>query len=236
MTDQELDRMMRRVLLDSLKYDEASVEQELEPFVTSQKHQRQMKEMLKDPLKWLKNKTQPAWKLVAQKVAVILLVASVGLGSLMAVSPTVRAAVIQWVTEWYETHIVYFFSGEANSEELQKYEIENIPETFVETDRLENTSSVSVFYEDNCGGVICFDYFYMHQGAAVLVTTDENVIDIIVNGMLGQLFLPTDTKNTTTLVWFDSLANIQFTIDSTLSREVVIDMAESVNLTKFTKK
>ncbi len=27
----------------------------------------------------------------------------------MAVSPTVRAAVVRWVTEWYETHVVYRF-------------------------------------------------------------------------------------------------------------------------------
>ena len=44
--------------------------------------------------------------------AVILLVFSLSLGSLMAVSPTVRAAVIRWVTEWYETHITYRYSGE----------------------------------------------------------------------------------------------------------------------------
>lgn len=236
MTDQELDRMMRRVLLDSLRNDEQNAWEEAEPFVPSRNHQRQMRDMLKDPIKWLRNRKKPVWKLAIQKVAVVLLVVSLSLGSVMAVSPTVRAAVVRWVAEWYETHIVYFFSGEANSEELQKYEIGNIPETFVETDRIENTSSVSVFYENHCGGVICFDYIYMHQGAATMVITDDNMVDVTINGLHGQLFLPTDTKNTTTIVWIDPLANVQFIIESTLRKEVIIDMAESVNLAKITKK
>lgn len=236
MTDRELDGLMRRVLMDAIRKDEEGAAEEAEPFVPSRKHRRQMKAMCKDPLHWMRNRTRPVWKKLVHRAAAVLLIASVSLGSVMAVSPTVRAAVIRWVTEWYETHIVYRFSGKSIDEEMPKYEIPGIPEVFAETDRIENTSSVSVFYEDTCGGVVCFDYVYMHQGAAVLVTTDDNVIDVVINGMRGQLFLPTSTKNTTTLVWFDSLANIQFTIDSTLSREVVIDMAESVKLTELTKK
>jgi len=37
----------------------------------------------------------------------LLLVFSLSLGSLMAVSQTVRAAVVRRVVEWYETHITY---------------------------------------------------------------------------------------------------------------------------------
>lgn len=234
MTDQELDRMMRRVLLDSLRNDEAigmTV-----TFAPSRKHQHQMSVMLKDPLKWLRNRMKPIWKLAAQRAAVILLAASVSLGSLMAVSPTVRAAVVRWATEWYETYVVYRFSGGTISEEMPKYEIADIPEAFVETDRIESTSSVSVFYEDHSGNVICFDYLYMHQGAATIVTTDDNVVDVTVNGLQGQLFLPTDTKNTTTVLWIDPQANIQFSIDTTLDNNVIMHMAESVILVNSTEK
>ena len=233
MTDQELDNLMRRILMDAIRKDEEDAIDITDPFIPSRKHQRQMKEMLLDPLKWMRNKTKPVWKRLAQRVAVVLLIASVSLGGVMAVSPTVRAAVIQWMTEWYETHIVYFFSGEVNSEELLKYEIANIPETFVETDRIENTSSVSIFYEDNCGGVICFDYVYMHQGGATLVITDDqDVIPVSVNGLPGQLVLPTEKDVTTTaaLIWIDNETNIQFVIETTLNEDAIISMAESVRV------
>lgn len=233
MNNQELDRLMRRVLLDSLRADEASAGEETAQFVLSRNHQRQIKAMLNDPLKWLRNKTKPVWKRIAQKVAVILLVASVGLGTLMAASPTVRATVIRWVTEWYETHVVYSFAGESNSQEMPEYEITGIPDTFVETDRVESASSVSVFYEDQNGEVICFDYVYMHQGVATLVITDDrDVIPVSVNGLHGQLVLPTekDVTTTATLVWIDNETSIQFVIETTLDEDAIISMAESVSV------
>lgn len=228
MTDNELDRMMRHVLLDSLRIDKALEKEEADPFVPSRKHKRQMRDMLNDPIKWLRNKTKPVWKATVQKIAVILLIALLSFGSMMAVSPTVRAAVIRWVTEWYETHIVYRFSGESNSEKIPEYKIAAIPQAFVETDRIEDTSSASVFYEDYNGGVISFDYFYMQQGSATIVTTQENVVEVTVNGLQGQLFLPTEVKETTTIIWIDPGANIQFAIDTTLNKDAIVDMAESV--------
>jgi len=307
--------------------------------------------MLKNPLGWYKRKTKPVWKLALQRVAVVLLVASLGFGSVMVVSPTARAAVIRWVVEWYETHIVYRYSGdgisggmprygivelpdgydendeqriefdnyiglwyenefgdvilfdytymneatydaifldegdvlsevtvngcwgqlitpnnpdnsalltwideEANlsfsiracygeeeilamaesvaivkeKKQMPQYEIARIPDGFIESDRIENSSSVSLFYEDDNGGVICFDYVYMHQGAATLITVDGNITDITINGVQGQLFLPTETKNTTTVTWIDADANIQFVIDTSLNQENAIALAESV--------
>ena len=111
MTDQELDTLMRRVLLDSLKLDAESTASGELAFEATPRYQRQMAEMVKDPLKWERRRARPLWKNVAQKAAVILLVFSLSLGSLMAVSPTVRAAVVRWVTEWYETHVVYRHLG-----------------------------------------------------------------------------------------------------------------------------
>ena len=102
MTDQELDTLMRRVLLDSLKLDAESAASGELAFEPTPRYQRQMAAMVKDPLKWERRRARPLWKNVAQKAAVILLVFSLSLGSLMAVSPTVRAAVVRWVTEWYE--------------------------------------------------------------------------------------------------------------------------------------
>ena len=107
MTDLELDGMLRRILLDVLRNEEADREEEDCIFVPSKNHLRQMKIMLRDPLKWMRNRSKPLWKVIVQKVAIILLIASLGLGSAMVVSPTVRAAVIRWVMELYETHIVY---------------------------------------------------------------------------------------------------------------------------------
>ena len=132
MTDQELDTLMRRVLLDSLKLDAESTASGELVFEPTTRYQRQMAEMVKDPLKWERRRARPLWKNVAQKAAVILLVFSLSLGSLMAVSPTVRAAVVRWVTEWYETHVVYRHLGVPVTGEIPQYTITDLPDGYVE--------------------------------------------------------------------------------------------------------
>ena len=146
MTDQELDTLMRRVLLDSLKLDAESAASGELAFEPTPRYQRQMAAMLTDPLKWERRRARPLWKNVAQKAAVILLVFSLSLGSLMAVSPTVRATVVRWITEWYETHIVYRYSGEQITGEMPRYETSKLPQEYTETIRDEYEAAVSVVY------------------------------------------------------------------------------------------
>ena len=180
MTDQELDTLMRRVLLDSLKLDAESAASGELAFEPTPRYQRQMAAMVKDPLKWERRRARPLWKNVAQKAAVILLVFSLSLGSLMAVSPTVRAAVVRWVTEWYETHIVYRYSGEQITGEMPQYEISGLPQDYTEIIRDVYEASVSVVYESPSGDMICFDYTHMQQGAAnIIAPGDDEILDVI---------------------------------------------------------
>ena len=236
MTDQELDTLMRRVLLDSLKLDAESAASGELAFEPTARYQRQMAAMVKDPLKWERRRARPLWKNVAQKVAVILLVFSLSLGSLMAVSPTVRAAVVRWVTEWYETHIVYRYSGEDISGEMPYYEISGLPQGYTEIIRDIYEASVSVVYESPNGDMICFDYTHMQQGAAnIIAPGDDEIIDVTVNGTQGQLFLPHDPADAKTITWIDADSNLQFVVKAFCSETDILHIAESVSLVKTEK-
>ena len=236
MTDQELDTLMRRVLLDSLKLDAESTASGELAFEPTARYQRQMAAMVKDPLKWERRRARPLWKNVAQKAAVILLVFSFSLGSLMAVSPTVRAAVVRWVTEWYETHIVYRYSGEDISGEMPHYEISGLPQGYTEIIRDVYEASVSVVYESPNGDMICFDYTHMQQGAAnIIAPGDDEIIDVTVNGIQGQLFLPHNSENAKTITWIDADSNLQFVVKAFCSETDILHIAESVSLVKTEK-
>ena len=242
MTDRELDRMMQHVLLDAIKRDCEKETDDVPAFKPTRHYQRQIAAMLSDPLKWAQKRARPLWKNVAQKAAVILLVFSLSLGSLMAVSPTVRAAVVRWVTEWYETHIVYRYSGEQITGEMPQYEITDLPEGYaeVESKRIEWPDYISFTYynpdKENDQGII-FDYTYMSQGGvADFVTEDSETISVTVNGLKGQLFLAKDWKNTrSTLTWIDVDSNIQFTLMAALNETDILHIAESVSLVKTEK-
>lgn len=230
MTDLELDGMLRRVLLDVLRNEEADREEADCIFVPSKNHLRQMKMMLRDPLKWMRNRSKPLWKVIVQKVAVVLLIASLGLGSVMIVSPTARAAVIRWVMELYETHITYRFHGETLAGNMPDYMISRLPEGFFESDRIENEAVVEIFYEGADGGIICFSYIHMQKGIVSIATTKDGVTPVTVNGFQGLLFVPSGPGAIARVIWNDSRVNLQFSIDSTLGADAVMDMAESVCL------
>ena len=238
MTDRELDRMMQHVLLDAIKRDCEKETDDVPAFKPTHHYQRQMAAMLSDPLKWARKRARPIWKSALQKVAMILLVFTLSLGSLMAVSPTVRAAVVRWVTEWYETHIVYRYSGEQITGEMPQYEIIDLPEGYIEDERVNWPSYVSVVYQNkDTGKTIYLDCTYMQQGSASDYVTDGvEVVPVTVNGLSGQLFLTDDWENKwNTITWNDAERNLQFEIDANVNRDVILHMAESVSLVKTEK-
>lgn len=240
MTDRELDRMMQHVLLDAIKRDCEKEADDVPAFKPTHHYQRQMAEMLKDPLKWERRRARPLWKNVAQKAAVILLVFSLSLGSLMAVSPTVRAAVVRWVTEWYETHVVYRFSGEQIADEMPQYEVTDLPEGYAETERVEWPSYVSIIYQkvnDENASWIYLQYIYMQQGASSNFGIENaDIIPVTVNGLEGQLYLTKDSEQSdSTITWIDPNENILFAVSAALGADDILHMAESVSLVKTEK-
>ena len=242
MTEQELDRLMQRVLLDAVKLDCAAESGSAPAFEPTENYQRQMKAMLADPLKWARRRARPVWKRVLQKAAMILLMFTLGLGSLIAVSPTVRATVVRWAVEWYETHITYRFSGEQISGEMPRYEITELPEGYaeVESERVEWPSYVSVIYQDQNdenAQWIYLRYVYMQQGTlSDFETEDADIIPITVNGAKGQLYLARNPEQSdSTVTWIDPDQNLLFAVDAALDADSILHMAESVSLVKTAK-
>ncbi len=239
MTDQKLDRLMWQVLLDAVKRDCEKETDDVPFFEPTPKYQRQVAVMLADPFKWARKRARPVWKKAIQKVAVILLVFSLSMGSLMVISPTVRAAVVRWVTEWYETHITYRYSGESIAEEMPQYEITNLPAGYVEveSERVERPSYVSIIYQnknDENTQWIYLRYIYMQQGAiSNFVTEDADVFSVTVNGLDGQLYLARNPElSDSTIAWLDPDKNLLFAVDAALNADDILHMAESVSLVK----
>lgn len=237
MTDQELDTMMKRVLIDLIKHDcEAEEGNGALAFHPSAHHQRQMRLMVKDPLGWARKKARPMWKTIAQRAAVVLLIISLGVGTIMVSSPTARAAFVRWITEWYETHIVYRYAGSSNAENMPNCEITELPEGFVETERTELPRMTSVTYENAAGDVIEFEYRFMAQGGALAIYTENaDTYDIKVNHMDGLFFESKVSGGLNTISWIDTEQNIQFTINGAFAYVDILHIAESVSLAKMTK-
>ena len=233
----KLDAFMSKVLLDAIAFDEDRLEEKI-PYAASARHRRQMRAMLKDPVRWTRERGKPVWKRVLQTAAVILLMLSLGLGSVMLASPTARATIVRWVTEWYETHIVFRYAGEDAPGEMPRYELGELPEGFVENleSQFVGTGMTAHFYENEKGDVILFEYIYMQQGSSSGASTENAyVVSVSINRCEGLLVIPKEENSNSMLMWFDPEHNLQFTLDAPLGQEDILHMAESVYLVETTK-
>lgn len=236
MTDQELDKMMRRVLSDAIELDCAGCGGQSVSFEPSRRHRQQMQSMLHNPLHWVRKKTRPLWKQALQRIAVILLVVSVGFGFVMALSPTAWAAVSRWFVEWYETHLVYRYAGEDISGDMPHYDITGLPAGYRETERYEDSLWVNVVYENSDGDKIYFDYSLIQQGGAnAFVTDGDAILDVSIHAFDGRLFIPQDPASRKTITWIDPVNHIQFDIIAALDDAEMIRMAESISVKEKTK-
>lgn len=234
MTEQELDKMMRRVLMDALTLDKETAEETPE-FEPSLHHQREVSAMLKDPARWAKRRMTPAWKRFGSRVAAVLLVASLGVA---VVSPTARATVVSYVMNWYESFVDFRYAKDDASDELPDYAFAVLPESYqmVEAQSLRTKNYAVEWYENEVGEVILLEYARMQDGTVVSVdTTGAEVTNVTVNGMDGFLFLSSAEGEDNTLTWVDEERGVQLTLHATLGGDDLLHMAESVKLVEMTK-
>ena len=232
MTDQELDRIMRRVLIDSMKLEE-DVEDNGPVFEPSLRHRRRMRAMLANPSGWLRGRERPLWRQAVRRAAVFLVVCGMTLAGAMAFSPAARMAMVRWVVERSGNDIDYVYSGEQSPEALPQYEIKALPEGFVETERDVLPGLEVVIYENESGDILYLDYIYMRQGALTSFdTSDADVFDVTVGQLSGTFFKARTPGNMNTLRWIDPDLNIHFSVDGCFDLDDLLHIAESVSLCK----
>ena len=231
MTEAEMDRMMRMTLFDAIALDEKNADNPEFAFHSSQRHSRQMQQMLKNPLKWARNRNRGIFRKTAQWAAVVLLFISLSFSFVMLFSSTARAAVERWIVEWYETHIVYRYSGSAES--LPRYELTGLPKGFTELERMEEPTFTDVVYGNESGELISFIYEVMAQGGAtVFVPNEDAVFEVMIGKNQGRLFIPQDPASMKKLTWIDDKAGVQFIISADLDETDMIRLAESLRRKK----
>lgn len=99
MAEKSFDEVLRQALLDANWRQWQPLWEGAEEPAFSPDYRRWRMRLLSDPFGWVKKRLRPLWARVLRTAACLLLASAVALGSLMAVSPTVRAAVLGWLRE-----------------------------------------------------------------------------------------------------------------------------------------
>ncbi len=240
MTDQELDQMLRRALLDAAAQEAETLPQE--PPELSPRHGRSMRAMLRDPLAWARSRRRPALHTAARHAAArhaaaVLLVLVLSAAVLVTVSPQVQADITRWVAEQTGNVLDFQFRGDSPAQPIPQYQITALPEGYVETERTTNDWITHVEYTCADKNWITFSYVYMQDGASTgfSLSDGDKVQNVTVGNLPGKLILAQDPEVKNALIWIDSAQNLQFSIIADVDESVIIAMAESISLCDPTK-
>ena len=200
-------------------------------------YRRRQKKMLADPRKWCRERQRPVWKRVARQAACFLLVGAIAFGTLMAVSPTARAAVIHFIKEVLQNEVVYRYTKTEYSDHiLPDYEITALPDGYeiVEEHGVSGVNNMVVYNlpdaEDE-GYPITLYYGFMEGGSRLGITGEGLYCTEIIDGDFKGEFYTTTTDSMVyqSLIWQDEQQNIMFSIDAKGSAEDLLALAKSVS-------
>ena len=156
-----------------------------------------------------------------RRIASIFL-AAILVGSMyLAVDMEARAAFLGWIKEVYEHSIVYRIMPSSAAKDLPHYELTWLPDGFDEPDIYENETVYSALYQNSSTGeIVIFDYYRLSSEVQAKLFTDQQP--------------DSSDSESNNLLWIDTEAGVFCAIDSNLSKDVILHIAESIYLVTIT--
>lgn len=112
---------------------------------------------MKRMLRLFRNRKKLCWRFVntgAKRVAVIFIAAALVFATACSFKP-IREPIMRFITEIYETFTAYFFEGETVDAIEKEYTLEEPPEGFTQTNRInQDKKMITTTYENGKGDVI----------------------------------------------------------------------------------
>ena len=171
----------------------------------SPRYLRSRMRMRSDPFGWARRLARPAWRRAARTAACVLLASLVALGSLMAVSPTVRAAVLGWLHQVREDLVTFVNPDRRPAEDPPGgWRLSEVPEGFRLTDLSPRESSGWWRYDDADSSAQLWLFVYTPEAGEVAANlkdtldAEENHAAAEVQGYEADLFR---SEGTTLLTW-----------------------------------
>lgn len=170
-----------------------------------------------------------------QRIASIFL-AAILIGSMyLAVDTEARAAFLDWIKEVYEHSIVYRIMPSSAAKDLPHYELTWLPDGFGEPDIYENETVYSALYQNSSTGeIVIFDYYRLSSEVQAKLFTDQQPEHVLVNGIIADFYAASSDSESNNLLWIDTEAGVFYAIDSNLSKDVILHIAESIYLVTIT--
>ena len=223
MTDQALDDLARRLLLDTATLgwnDEINDQTE---HIFSRNFERKMKPVIQ-------RADHPVRYYATRLLTALLLMAFLGGGSLLTFSAEARASFVAWVREIQEQWFSYRYEAPEQPTPTDTLYLPTfIPEGWHEIVAPELGDFVHVIYHSNEGEhFINYSYLIGRQKTVLnLQLEGMRVTKTQVNGMQAELYVGSNDRPNT-LTWTDNTLGIVFWLSGELTESELFHVAESV--------
>lgn len=170
----------------------------------------------------------PIVKYILITAAILLLI----FGTLMVVSPEIRAAVTGWFRQELDDSVLYDFKGSSESESDNnnklRFEMTWIPEgyRFYAIDETEYSTYIYYLKGDS---VLTLSYTFGSESVAMYVLLeDSNSQPVSINGMEGEIIISPSVDESSIIIWTDKDQDILFYVDGFEDAATLIKIAEGV--------
>ena len=186
----------------------------------------------------IKKNNHPQLKRVLRMAASFALVILVASGSVMALSPTARAAVIGWLFGQDGTTFSYTSMGEeSESDVYYKYDLAEIPEGyFLWQEIVDESQSILLYAEEETGHLLKVTGSPNDgTGAMFLLTTTDEKSTVQIGDITADFYQSSTADSSSGLAWIDPDTDYLICLDGFFSKEELIEMAQSLVKTAVPK-
>ena len=179
----------------------------------------------------IKKNNHPQLKRVLRMAASFALVILLTGGSVMALSPTARAAVIGWLFGQEGTTFSYTsMGGESESDVYYKYDLAEIPEGyFLWQEIVDESQSIMLYAEEETGHLLKVTGSPNDgTGAMFLLTTTDEKSTVQIGDITADFYQSSTADSSSGLAWVDPENDYLICLDGFFSKEELIEMAESL--------
>ena len=164
---------------------------------------------------------------VLRRVAVVFVALIIGAGTWLAVDVQARDAVFIWIKTIYNDIVVHQFKDNSNAIPDANYTLGWVPEGFILKDSHHSASGSSEWYADAVTGENIF--FECISGDSAIEYSDfSNTEQVLVSGMTGYFYFVNTPNETNSILLVNDDNGVIFMIDSELSKETIIKIAENI--------
>lgn len=176
----------------------------------------------------IRKNNHPPLKRIRRMAASFALVILITGGSVIAVSPTARAAVMGWMFGQEADAYVYRSTGtDTNSSTITTYDFAEVPDGYTLWQNLLMPNSGVVIYTEDGTGRFLKIFFAPNDGsgALYLIPEDTTLIPIQLGDISADFYRSNVETSSSSIVWTDPENDYLVNVDGFFSQEEIMDLA-----------